>query len=203
MNVTFENKLLDKLRNKEFRGAYVSAHVRAGVAHQIRALRNERNWSQEELGNRSGKPQSVISRLEDPDYGKLSVQTLLDLASAFDVALMVGFVAFSEMLEKIQDVSPERLAVPNFSSDVFERTRTKYRDVVASGGTGVIGTIFYALEDPLTHPSTGSFATDYLESYQPTQASAVAQSSAAAQFTAVISIQTPRRFGDRHFDQKS
>lgn len=203
MNVTFKNKLLDKLRNKEFRGAYVSAHVRAGVAHQIRALRNERNWSQEELGKRSGKPQSVISRLEDPDYGKLSVQTLLDLASAFDVALMVGFVAFSEMLEKIQDVSPERLAVPNFSSDMRAHTRTKFRDVVAFGGTGVFLTepYFltgpYALEDPLTHPSTGSFVADCLERDQRTQASA------AAQFTTVVSIQTARRFGDQPFHQKS
>lgn len=197
MNVTFKNKLLDKLRNKEFRNAYVSAQVRTGVAHQIRALRNERNWSQEELGKRSGKPQSVISRLEDPDYGKLSVQTLLDLASAFDVALMVGFVAFSEMLEKIQDVSPERLAVPNFSNDVSERTTTKYRDVVAFGGNVVIPTELYDLEDPLTHHSTGSFATDCLASYQHTQASA------AAQFTRVISIQTRHGFGERHFAQKS
>jgi len=37
--------------------------------------------------------------MENPDYGKYSITTLLELAAAFDVALVVRFAPFSELLE--------------------------------------------------------------------------------------------------------
>jgi hypothetical protein len=61
-----------------------------------------------------GKPQSVVSRLEDPDYGKVSIQTVLDGAAAFDVALLVQYVSFPEFLQRTRDVSPEALRVDSF-----------------------------------------------------------------------------------------
>ncbi|MCH9050721.1 MAG: helix-turn-helix transcriptional regulator [Proteobacteria bacterium] len=131
MNGTSRNRLLRELRDKEYRDAYVEGHVRAGLAFQIRALRESRNWSQEEVGRRAGnKLQSVIARLENPDYGKFSLSTLLELASAFDVGLLVRFVPFSELLNKVSNLSLEKLAAPSFDADTFYE---RGRDVAMPG----------------------------------------------------------------------
>ena len=117
MNGKFEDRLLTELEDKEYRDAFVEGHIRTGAAYQIRALRNARQWSQEELAARVGTSQSVIARLENPDYGKFSLSTLAKFASAYDVGLLVRFVSFSELLDRTRDLSPERLNVPSFADD--------------------------------------------------------------------------------------
>jgi transcriptional regulator with XRE-family HTH domain len=113
----FGRKLLDKLQKKSYRVAYVGEHVRRGVAYQIRALRDQRGWKQGELAKRLGKPQSVVCRLEDPSYGKVTVQTLLEIADVFDVALQVRFVPFSSFLRDTRDVSAASMEVPSFEDE--------------------------------------------------------------------------------------
>lgn len=116
MSGIFKIKLLKRLKSKKFRDSYAAEHLRAGIAHQIRALREDRGWTQKELAHKSKTTQSVISRLEDPNYGKLSLQTLLVLASVFDVALFVRFVSFGTLLKETQRLAPSDLAVPGFSN---------------------------------------------------------------------------------------
>ena len=111
---TLTKRLFEKLKSKPYREAYVAEHVRTGIAYQIRALRTQRGWSQKRLAEEMGKPQSVVSRLEDPDYGKVSIQTVLEGAAAFDVALLVQYVSFPEFLRRTWDVSPEALQVDSF-----------------------------------------------------------------------------------------
>jgi transcriptional regulator with XRE-family HTH domain len=111
---TLTKRLFEKLKSKPYRQAYVAEHVRTGIAYQIRSLRAQRGWSQKRLAEEMGKPQSVVSRLEDPDYGKLSVQTILEWAAVFDVALLVQYISFPEFLRRTQDVSPEALRVDSF-----------------------------------------------------------------------------------------
>ena len=121
MSGTSENRLLSELNDKEFRDAYVVEHVKTGLAYQIRALRQSRGWSQDEFAQRSRKTQSGVARLEDPEYGKFSLTTLLSLASAFDVALLVRFVRFSELLQRTRDLSPTELNVASFDDDPWLR----------------------------------------------------------------------------------
>ena len=111
---TLSKKLFDRLKGKAYREAYVEEHVRTGIAYQIRALRAQRDWPQKKLAEEMRKPQSVVSRLEDPEYGKLSVQTLLEVAATFDVALIVQFVGFPEFLRRTRDVSPEAMRADSF-----------------------------------------------------------------------------------------
>lgn len=111
-------RLVTKLKNKEYRDAYVAANAQNGVAFQVRAMRQSRRWTQEELANRAGKKQNTISRLEGPSYGKMTLQTLIDLASAFDVALLVKFVPYSKFLAETQDVSPEALDSKSFEAEL-------------------------------------------------------------------------------------
>jgi transcriptional regulator with XRE-family HTH domain len=116
--------LWQKLRQKNYRDAYVAEHVRRGIAHQIRALRDQRKWNQGRLSQLLGKPQSVVSRLEDPSYGKVTVQTLLELASVFDVALQVRFISYSSFLQQTRDLTISSMKVAGFDKDLGMSGRT-------------------------------------------------------------------------------
>jgi transcriptional regulator with XRE-family HTH domain len=111
--------LRKRLLNKKNREAFVSASVDQTIPFQIRALRlsEERNWTQKELATRAGMKQERISVCENPNYGKFSLQTLKQLASAFDVALIVRFAPFSELVEWESNLSPESLNVKNFDKE--------------------------------------------------------------------------------------
>lgn len=112
--------LYEKLQKKSYRNAYMAEHVRRGIAYQIRALREQRGWNQAVFSKELDKPQSVVSRLEDPSYGKVTVQTLLEVANVCDVALQVRFVAYSSFLKNSRDVSSESMKVPSFNAELQE-----------------------------------------------------------------------------------
>lgn len=120
MSVTSRLKLLAKLGNKEYRDAYVEEKVATSLPFQIRALREQpgREWSQAELGERAGMRQNAISRLEDAESGTPSITTLLRLARAFDVALLVKFVPFSKLLSEFADSSSEALSALSFEQEL-------------------------------------------------------------------------------------
>lgn len=112
-------KLIELLKDKEYRDAFVSEHIDTGLPFQIKALREKEEWSQEELGAKAGMKQERISALEDPNYGKFTLTTLKRLASAFDVALMVVFVPFSKLVDWESNLSPEVLQAVSFEKDNF------------------------------------------------------------------------------------
>jgi transcriptional regulator with XRE-family HTH domain len=116
-------ELLDPLRDKEYRDEFVSAHIHTGLAFQIRALRDQRNWSQQELGEKMGrKPaqaQPGVSALERPGH-PFSLATLKKLASAFDVALVVRFEPFSALAAQVVQMRPGSLEVPSFEAELRE-----------------------------------------------------------------------------------
>lgn len=98
------------LLNKEYRDGYLDTHVRTGIAYQLRAMRSKKRLSQGGFAAILGKKQSTVSRLENVDYGRMSVQTLLEIASATDVALLVRFVDYAQFLEITGDMSESALA---------------------------------------------------------------------------------------------
>jgi len=109
---------LNKLKSKQFRHAYQREHIRVGIASQIRLIRNKLNISQTQLSEIVGTKQSVISRLEDPDAGSVNLNTLLKIAEAFDVSLIVKFSSFGKFLNEYQDVSPKELAVNSYDEEI-------------------------------------------------------------------------------------
>lgn len=89
--------------DRTFRASYMAQHLRAFLADQIRGLRGD--LSQTAFGRLINKPQSVVSRLEDEEYGKVSLQTLLDIAQDLDVGLLIRFVDFPTFLKVTADFS--------------------------------------------------------------------------------------------------
>src|SRR5690349_1855695 len=112
--------LLGKLKSRTYRRAFRSAFVRNYVALQIRALRKAKFESQGKLAKACGKPTNVISRLENPQYGKMSVSTMLELADAFDVGLTVKFVPFGDMAAEAENLSDDALIVQSFDEEIAE-----------------------------------------------------------------------------------
>lgn len=99
------------------RHAYVSAEIATALATQIRNLRMQRGWTQRELARRLDTTQNAISRMEDPSYGRLSLQTLLQLSRVFDTGLQVRFVSLVKMLNDTFHPQPAADLVPPFEEE--------------------------------------------------------------------------------------
>jgi len=118
-SLPWSEKFVSKLSERDYRHAYMMEGVKTWIARQVRALREQRGWSQDDLGRETEKPQSAISRVEDPDYGKLTLQTLFDLARAYDVPLLVQFVEWSDWLCRMNDTSTASLQRESFSASAL------------------------------------------------------------------------------------
>ncbi len=79
------------------------------IAYQIQALREKIGLNQTRFAQKIGKTQSVVSRLEDTEYGRVTVQTLLDIACSLDVALIVKFISYPDLLRQTSDMSVRAL----------------------------------------------------------------------------------------------
>jgi len=106
-----------KLRNKEYRDAFIGSQISIGLPFQIRALREQRGWKQSQLAEKTGMLQPRISAMESPGGAKFTLETLRRLASAFDVALMVKFVPFSDLLRWSEEFNPDRFTIASFEED--------------------------------------------------------------------------------------
>jgi hypothetical protein len=120
----WSEQFVRQIGEPEMRHAYMADQVRTRIALQIRALRDqvERRWSQVELGRRAGKPQNVISRIENPDYGQITLQTLFDMAAAFDLPIFVDFSEWEEWLALMKDFSSSSLQRRSFDLDQLVRS---------------------------------------------------------------------------------
>lgn len=120
---------LKALLDKEYREEYLRSLVQIGVSSQIRALRGDR--SQKEFATLIGMPQSVISeRLENPDYSGLNTSTLVSVANALQVGLLVRFVSYPELLQRTEDVSERALRVPTIAQSLSGLSTAKTSHVV-------------------------------------------------------------------------
>jgi transcriptional regulator with XRE-family HTH domain len=101
----WSERFVRQLADKEVRSEFVADQMRARIAQLIRTLREQpdRNWTQAELGERAGKPQNVISRFENPDYGKMSLQSLFEIAAAFDLPIWVDIPEWKDWFSLIND----------------------------------------------------------------------------------------------------
>ncbi len=157
------NEVWRKLQSKEYRSAFVKAQFKRLVPFQIRALRKQRGWSQEELAECSRLTQGVISRAEDSDYGNLTVNTILKIADGFDVAFVGRFAAFSELDEWFIDLSERTVQIPNFEEEnrffetgrLFSRRVSRTRRMPRSGRKLGTRLVYIDTRRPTQLPNAG------------------------------------------------
>jgi transcriptional regulator with XRE-family HTH domain len=116
--VNTKSSLAEQLSDKEYRDAFVGAQVRVALPMQCRALRESRGWTQPQLAEAAGMSQPRISEIERPGERRLNLDTLLRLASAFDVALQVRFVPFSELIDDDESLDTGDFYVASFDEDI-------------------------------------------------------------------------------------
>ena len=108
--------LARRLASPEFRRSFKRAEIATGIAFQLRALMDERNWNQRKLAAEARIAAPLISKYLR-GYENYSVSTLDKLADAFDVSLAVRFEPYSDLVNYHVDLSPEHILVPSYSKD--------------------------------------------------------------------------------------
>jgi transcriptional regulator with XRE-family HTH domain len=124
-NLTSRDGLIQRLqRGPEVRAKFVESHLSKNLAFQLRSLRDMKEWTQGELAQRVGMPQTAISRLENPYYGKPTITSLKRLAAIYDVALIARFVPFSQLINYVtatpyeeRGLRPEAMDIPPFKQE--------------------------------------------------------------------------------------
>lgn len=114
-----KERLLEQLKDKKYREAFVSEIIDTGIPFQIRALRKQRKLSQKEMSEKIGMKQERISVLEDPNYGKLTLSTLKKIASSLDIGLLVKFVPISDLVKWELNISSESLKALSYDDDPY------------------------------------------------------------------------------------
>jgi transcriptional regulator with XRE-family HTH domain len=121
--MSVKSELINKLKtNKKTRESYVRAKLNVNLPSQIRALRLKQRMKQEDLAREAEMMQPRISAMERPGATKFNLETLIRLAAAFKVGLIVKFVSFSEMLKWENDFSQDTFNVLTIDQDAeFQR----------------------------------------------------------------------------------
>ena len=104
------------LSNPDKRHALVAAENRNTIAYQLKAMRAERGWTQQQLAEKADMKQAVISKYLN-GWDNYSLRTLRRLGRALDVALLVTYVPFSELGARIVTRSYAQIAVPEAGQD--------------------------------------------------------------------------------------
>ena len=108
-------RLWELFKDKDYRRGFAASHVGGFLAAQIYSMRARVGWSQKLLASKIGARQPQISVWET-SCENVNLSTLHKIAEAFDVALLVKFVPFSEVARESILAVPDR-AVPSFEED--------------------------------------------------------------------------------------
>ncbi len=119
------SSLAEQLRDKQYRDAFVASQIRIGLPMQCRALRESRQLTQPQMAESAGMSQPRISEIERPGERKLNIETLLRLASAFDVGLQIRFVPFSKLVADEDSVDLDDFSVLPFEEDMQRLQRSE------------------------------------------------------------------------------
>jgi transcriptional regulator with XRE-family HTH domain len=107
----------DDMQEKEYRHGLINAQIEIDLPFQIRALRKQQDLTQPELAGLAGMKQSRISKMEKPGGASFTLETLRRLAKAFDVALIVRFARFGELVKWSKEFQPDSFVVPSFDKE--------------------------------------------------------------------------------------
>ncbi len=111
------NLISNLLNRRESRESYIRSKLSVLIPSQLRALRVKCPMTQQALGEVADMKQSRVSAMERPGEAQFNVDTLVRLAAALKVGLMVKFVSFSEMLRWENSFSQDSFDVIHIEED--------------------------------------------------------------------------------------
>lgn len=128
-----KSQLINKLKNsKKSRASYVRSLVSVNIASQTRALRRRQNMTQKKLADEAEMLQPRISVIERPGESQYTLETLIRLAAAFKVGLIVKFAPLSEMLKWENEFSQDTFNVVTVDKDIeFQREEKEKQPQIA------------------------------------------------------------------------
>ena len=112
------SRIFAKLKDPEYRKAFVASQINIAIPFQIRGLLKSRGWKQEDLAKRTGMLQPRISVLLTSGKARPNIGTLSRIAEAFDCGLEVRFVPFSELASRSEIFDPENFSIPTFKEEL-------------------------------------------------------------------------------------
>jgi transcriptional regulator with XRE-family HTH domain len=117
------------MHDKDYRHGLIDAQIEIDLPFQIRALRKQRDLTQPQLADLAGMKQSRISKMEKVGGARFTLETLRRLAKALDVAVLVRFAPFGELVKWSNEFDPDSFAVPNFDAEcqAIEERRSRIR----------------------------------------------------------------------------
>jgi len=158
--------LTSEFSDKEYAHAYMEEISNMTIAAQIKALREQRKLTQQQLANASGMKQARICKLEDVDYDAWSLKTLRKLAKAFDLTVKVSFEKFSSGILDIPKINTESLErtsresdLKDFSRKNIELVTTSWSKPAQSTSTNIHIPSFTATNDHTYHNATMTVMT--------------------------------------------
>lgn len=165
--MTLLTKLIERFRAPGYRHTYAESFLDSFIATQIKVLREQRQLTQTALAELASMRQSQISKLEDVNNSSWKISTLMKLARAFDVALIVRFENFGHLLPEIERFGRASLERPKFNDDpVFNAgaeessdTTTTPEEIMVAGSAHVL--MFRTKESQISSPSEASTWEDY------------------------------------------
>jgi len=102
-------KFRNAFRDHDYADAYARDFLNSTIATQIKVLREQREWTQEELAAKAGMKQPRIAVLEDVNYSSWSISTLWRLAKAFHVRLRVTFEEYGTLPAELESLNRSSL----------------------------------------------------------------------------------------------
>lgn len=124
-------------RDKEYRHGYVDDFLNTSIATQIKVLREQRGWSQQELAKHAEMLQPRISVMENINYSSWSIKILRKIAEAFDLTLRVSFESFGTRVKDIEEFSRKALERASFLDDPYFKEEDAARETLLKLATGV------------------------------------------------------------------
>jgi hypothetical protein len=136
-NLNSKKSLIRRLKKgRDTRTRFVESHLNKKLAFQIRSLRGD--TSQQKMEEITGIRQQSLSRLENPYYGKATLTTLKKIAAFHDVGLLVEFVPFSQLINRVSGTpyiehgfSPDTMNVPSFDNEEQRGIFTPHNDIAS------------------------------------------------------------------------
>ena len=110
----------DKFRDPEYAYAYFDEFLNTYIATQIKAVREQRGYSQEKLASLAGMKQERISVLENVNYTSWSVNTLRRIAKALGLRLKVSLETFGSGLPEIRNFDAKHLQRKSLAEELSE-----------------------------------------------------------------------------------